>query len=83
MKVIVDVCCEVDYINGEAELIFEDGSYWSSPEFNNFNLEFEVISNHPELWPQIALIGTEENIRKYLEFYGWDDIDFIIEECQE
>ena len=83
MKVVVDMCCEVIVVDGKVNLFFEEGNSWFDEDFDRFDLEFEVVSVNPSRWPEIALTGSEENIRKYLDFYGWDDIDFIIEECQE
>lgn len=79
MIIEIDMACDVIYKEDDIDLAFENGDVWSNPEFEKFGVEIysaQVGFN----WPQICLKGTESQLRAYLYYYDWDDIDFIIKE---
>lgn len=76
----VDMDCEVIYTEKGLDLRFESGEQWNDDDFEKCGV---VLHNaYQTSGSAVQLKGTEEQLRSLLGFYGWDDIDFIIEECQ-
>lgn len=84
MNIIVDMCCEIvrDDKGIVTDLHFENGDRFMNKDFKRFGCTFEVYTCHRTRWPEIILKGTEAQLREYLAYYEWDDIDFILETCE-